>query len=271
LAPPKSSSLQRRVVSALVILPICVAAVWYGGWAYAALLAVISAAMCWEWAGICGAHDNAIQGTMIIAAIAAPLGLQIYGFPAVAGAVAVGSAVVLVLALAKRASNRWILLAGLPYVVFGIVSSGWLRGDDQTGLWTVLWLVAVVVATDIGAYFTGRAIGGPKLAPSISPNKTWSGLLGGMACAGAAGWVMGNAVADGATLLLVGVSVLLAVVAQFGDLIESKLKRHFDVKDASQLIPGHGGFLDRFDGYLTVMPAAALITVSVGESPITWQ
>jgi phosphatidate cytidylyltransferase len=271
LATPKSSSLQRRVVSALVIMPICVAAVWYGDWAYAVLLAVISAAMCWEWARICGAHDTAIQGTMIVAAVAAPLGLQIYGFPVVAGAVVAGSVVVLVLALAKRASNRWILLAGLPYVVFGIVSSGWLRGGDQTGLWTVLWLVAVVVATDVGAYFTGRAIGGPKLAPSISPNKTWSGLLGGMACAGAVGWVMGNAVADGATFLLVGVSVLLAAVAQFGDLIESKLKRHFDVKDASQLIPGHGGFLDRFDGYLTVMPSAAIITVLVGESPITWQ
>ncbi len=271
LAPPKSNNLLQRFVSAAVILPICIAVVWYGGWAFAVLLAVISAAMCWEWAGVCGADNRAIQGTMVAAAVAAPMGLQIYGFPAVAGAVAVGSAVVLILAMAKRAPNRWILIAGLPYVVFGIVSSGWLRGDDSTGLWTVLWLVAVVVATDVGAYFTGRAVGGPKLAPSVSPNKTWSGLLGGMACAGAAGWAMGNTVADGGTLLLVGVSMLLAVVAQFGDLIESKLKRHFDVKDASHLIPGHGGFLDRFDGYLTVMPAAALITVSVGESPITWQ
>lgn len=271
MVPPKSSGLQRRVLSALVILPICVAAVWYGGWAFAVLLAVISAAMCWEWAGICGAPGKSIHGTMIVAAVVAPLGLQVYGFPAVAVAVAAGAAVVLILALSKRAPNRWTLLAGLPYVVFGIVSSGWLRGDDHTGLWTVLWLVAVVVATDVGAYFTGRRFGGPKLAPAISPNKTWSGLLGGMACAGVAGWVMGNAVAGGASLLLVGASVLLAVVAQFGDLIESKLKRHFDVKDASQLIPGHGGFLDRFDGYLTVMPAAALITASVGESPISWQ
>ena len=119
----------------------------------------------------------------------------------------------------------------------------------------MLWLFAVVWATDIGAYAAGRTIGGPKLAPAISPNKTWSGLAGGVALAAAVGaiaaWIQGAV----DVVLLAAVSGVLAVVAQGGDLLESRLKRRVGAKDSSNLIPGHGGFLDRFDGIL----AAALV------------
>jgi phosphatidate cytidylyltransferase len=111
---------------------------------------------------------------------------------------------------------------------------------------------------------------GPKLAPRISPNKTWSGLIGGMLCAGVTGAVTASIVGSNLVTLAAG-SVALAVISQAGDLLESALKRHFNVKDASGLIPGHGGFLDRFDGYLTAMPAAALMSALAGGSPVSWQ
>ena len=129
----------------------------------------------------------------------------------------------------------------------------------------VFWLLAVVWATDIGAYFAGRGIGGPKLAPSISPNKTWAGLIGGALSAGLVGTLAAGLTDSDATLLVVG-GMILAVVAQGGDLLESWCKRHFGVKDSSHIIPGHGGILDRVDGLLAVLPVVFLYYWVVGAS-----
>lgn len=269
-ARPEGNSLGLRLLSAMVLLPICVAATWLGSWWFVLLLAGIGGAMCWEWAGICAPGRKEASSVMLAAGIVAPLPLIPYGFPAVVAAAAAGVAVLAAVGMLRGLPNRLVLAAGLPYVVLGLASAAWLRNDPNGGAASVLWVVASVVATDVGAYFAGRALKGPKLAPGISPNKTWSGLVGGMLCAGIAGALAG-AMAGAPALPLALASVALAAIAQCGDLIESKLKRSFHVKDASRLIPGHGGFLDRFDGYLTALPAAALMSALAGGNPLTWQ
>lgn len=266
----KANSLRLRVASAMVMLPLAILAVWLGSWWFAVFLAAICMAMCWEWAHICSPRYVEVGGVMLAAGAAGPLLLPAFGFSAVLWVVAAGLALLLVLAVAGRVENRAICIAGLPYVVIGISCIGLIRADPAAGLATVVWAAASVVATDVGAYFVGRNVGGPKLAPHLSPNKTWSGLIGGMLCAAIIG-VVAALIVDAAWTSLAVSSAILALIAQGGDLIESALKRHFNLKDASQLIPGHGGFLDRFDGYLTAMPAAALMSAISGGSPVTWQ
>ena len=270
-APPDGAALQRRFVSALVILPLAGGAIWFGSWIFALLLAGIGAAMCWELAQISGADDLAAQGAAIAVALVAPFAQLVFGFDGVFAAVGIGAAVLAPKLFARGIPGVWIVLPGFAYVVIGVNAAGWIRADDDVGLATVLWLVGLVIVTDVGAYFTGRSIGGPKLAPDISPNKTWSGLGGGMLCAAAVGLLVAVSGTDASPAAIIIASLLLSVISQVGDLIESKLKRYFNVKDASRLIPGHGGFLDRFDGYLTVMPAAALASAAGGGSPISWQ
>lgn len=266
----KANSLRLRVASAMVMLPLAILAVWLGSWWFAVFLAAICAPMCWEWAQICSSRYTEVGIVMLAAGAAGPLLLPPFGFVAVLWVIAAALLLLLILAVAGRMDNRMICIAGLPYVVIGISCIGLIRTDPAAGLATVLWAAASVVATDVGAYFVGRNVGGPKMAPRLSPNKTWSGLIGGMLCAAVVG-VVTALVVGAAWQSLAVCSAILAVIAQGGDLIESALKRHFNVKDASQLIPGHGGFLDRFDGYLTAMPAAALMSAISGGSPVTWQ
>ncbi len=150
------------------------------------------------------------------------------------------------------------------YSLAALVSLLWLRHQPGLGRETVLWIIVCVWVTDIGAYFIGTLVGGAKLAPTISPGKTWSGLIGGMifaaiASAGA-GWAFG--VGDTATLVMAGAA--LAAVAQAGDLLESGAKRRAGVKDSGRLIPGHGGLLDRIDGFIAALVAVGLVRLIVG-------
>jgi phosphatidate cytidylyltransferase len=266
----KASSLRLRLLSTAVLLPVAVASVYFGGWWFAAFLALVCAAMCWEWSRLCSPGRAEVQVVMATAGAAAPLLSYQYGFVAVLWCVGAAMVVLICLALARRVANPIVCIAGVPYVALSLSCAGWLRADAEAGLTTVLWVVSSVVATDVGAYFVGRNVGGPKLAPRISPNKTWSGLIGGLVGAGIMGAVTGFLVGGAVTPLVVG-SIALAVISQGGDLIESGLKRKFNAKDSSNLIPGHGGFLDRFDGYLTALPAAALMSALSGGSPVTWQ
>ena len=169
-----------------------------------------------------------------------------------------------------RGRLRW-LAAGIPYMGLAIAAAIWLRFDPSAGRANLLFLVLVVWASDIGAYLAGRLIGGARLAPRISPGKTWSGAAGGLAAAVAVGCAAWGAVPVPAPwwrAALVGGGIGLA--AQIGDLLESALKRRFGVKDSGRLIPGHGGLLDRLDGFLTAAPVAALLALLLGRGVVLW-
>ena len=151
-------------------------------------------------------------------------------------------------------------LLAIAYTLAAIVALMWLRHQPGDGRETILWIVACIWATDIGAYVVGRATGGAKLAPRISPGKTWSGLFGGMAWAAVASSAVAYAFGLGDTITLAAIGAGLAVVGQIGDILESAAKRQAGVKDSSGLLPGHGGVFDRIDALLPVLPVAALVS-----------
>jgi len=162
--------------------------------------------------------------------------------------------------------------AGVAYVLLAGVALLWLRADPVAGRADVLFLLLVVWAGDIGAYLVGRWVGGPRLAPRISPGKTWSGSLGGLLAAIAVGVLTAHLTSEALTIwrsaLIAG---LLGVVAQAGDLLESYVKRRLQVKDSGHLIPGHGGLFDRLDGVLAAAPMAALLALTLGRGVVLWQ
>jgi len=147
---------------------------------------------------------------------------------------------------------------GLVYGIAALLAMLWLRHQPALGRETVLWLTACVWSTDIAAYFVGSSVGGAKLAPQISPGKTWSGLIGAIVVTALASTAFGVAVGEGQPLMLGVVGAILAVVGQMGDLLKSSAKRRAGVKDSGRLIPGHGGLLDRFDGFMAVLLVVAL-------------
>lgn len=250
----------QRVVSAAVMLPIAVAAVWLGGWAFAGLVIVAGALMAWEWSRMVyaepwGVEMYGLAGAVIVSGIAAMVGPVVYalGFAAAFWAGSV------IFAAVRHRDLAW-RLAAIPYICLPIIALIELRRDPELGLAAILWLFCVIWATDICAYFTGRTLGGPKLAPRASPNKTWSGLIGGVAGAAAVGAATAQFLGQGDAYALAAFSGLLAAAGQSGDIAESAIKRRFGVKDSSNLIPGHGGIMDRVDGLV----AAAVVTVAVG-------
>lgn len=163
----------------------------------------------------------------------------------------------------------WWMLLGCVYIAVPTAAMIWLRGDDIPGMTTIIWLFFVVWGADTGAYLTGRAIGGPKLAPSISPKKTWAGFIGGISIASLIS-VGFHFHAPGDIVILAIIGFLVALASQLGDLLESMMKRHFGVKDSSNLIPGHGGVLDRVDGLVIGAVALAAILLIFGQGVMPW-
>ncbi len=246
-----------RVVSGIVLAAAVIAITLAGQLPVAMLMAVIGGVVAWEWGRIVrgtdadvvmAAHAGTVIAAVVLAYTALP-GLAVL-------AIAIGMILVALLSFGRHS----ILSAtGVAYAAMPAVALIWLRSDEPLGATAVLFVIVVVAAADTLAYFTGRLLGGPKLWPRISPNKTWAGFGGavmGGAIAGAltAWWIAG---ASTAWLVLLGAG--MAVIAQAGDLAESALKRKFGAKDASALIPGHGGFMDRIDGLVTAAVAAAII------------
>jgi phosphatidate cytidylyltransferase len=271
LAPANSRKLLWRIVSALVLAPPVLAAVWFG-LPWVALLALLAVAgMAWEWGRLCGRGRFATVGSLVLVTGVSSVFVIFFGVqPAwlsVAVAVAGAGAVAVAAAQTREAEPLWAGL-GTAWLTLGAASFLWLAARPG-GRDTALWLLGVVWATDIGAYVVGRAVGGPRLAPRISPHKTWAGLIGGVASAAVVALVAAR-LRGASAPLLVGASIALAVVAQLGDLAESLAKRHFGVKDSSGLIPGHGGLLDRLDGLIAAAMAAAALTLAAGEAPLAW-
>jgi len=286
--PPRRAlrTLQLRVLSSLVLAPIAIGAVWFG-WPWLPLLTAAAAAvMAWEWDRLCRTERS---GTVALAAMQPHiLGLQPSGLvlvvvvlaAVIAAAVAAtgigiglsvaGAAAVFIVAGREPDALPTWLASGALWIALPCVLLLWLAHRDGSGPTTLLWLLAIVWATDIGAYGFGSQLGGPRLAPRWSPRKTWAGLLGGIFCAALVGWATARLLGESAVLPLVMLSAGLAIVGQFGDLAESVAKRRFGVKDSSDLIAGHGGLLDRLDGLLAVVPAVALVTAVRGGSVLSW-
>jgi len=270
--------LSLRIVSALALAPLPLIAIWFGG-AWLALLTISAATvMAWEWGRLCrgGLGRDFVPGGVEIALAAiiiAAVAIAAVGAAAIAIGLSVFGAGIVFWAARQRPGGQpvWTAL-GVPWVAVPCICFLWLGRDAAGGRTILLWLLAVVWATDIGAYAVGRGVGGPRLAPRWSPRKTWAGLAGGILSAGLAGAAMALALRASSVLPLVVVSAGLAVVAQFGDLAESLAKRRFGVKDTSGLIPGHGGLFDRLDGLLAVIPVVALMTLVGGQGMfLPWQ
>jgi len=262
--PPWLHDLSARTVSAMVLAGLAVALLYAGPTPFAGLVVVCALLMCWEWGRI--VRDTAVVDAPLLvhaAAVAVAAVLAAKGSVAVAlVTVAIGTGLVWLLCFGF---NERLCALGVPYVGVPAVALLWLRTDEPYGFRAVLFVLLIVAAGDTFAYFGGRRIGGPKLWPSISPNKTWSGLLTGVTASAIAGAVFAAFIreAEPATLALTG--LVLGLVAQAGDLAESALKRKFGVKDASSLIPGHGGFLDRLDGAVSAATVAALFALLVNR------
>ncbi len=255
-----TSNLRLRIVSAVVMAAIALALTWLGGLPFRVLAVLAGLAIYLEWAQLSGVSARRPYWTVCLAALAVPLLLIVFGTTPPVTLAAVGLAFVIVLAAGGFAGqSRWGAF-GLLYAALPPFAMAGIRGDTWAGFVAIIFLFAVVWATDIFAYFIGRAIGGPKLAPAISPGKTWSGAIGGAVCGILAGVAVASAFRLDSIVALAIISLVLSVVSQVGDLFESWIKRRFGAKDSSSFIPGHGGLMDRLDGLV----AAALALYVIG-------
>lgn len=258
--------LRKRVLSAALLAPLALACLWLGGWWWTALLALAAAGLAMEWVRLCGGRLASPAGLVLLVAVLAA-GAAAAGERELLGFGLIAAGFVLTWGLGGRAG----LAAGIPYLGFAMVALAWLRGAGEAGRDNVFFLLLVVWASDIGAYAAGRLVGGPKLAPRVSPSKTWSGATGGLFAAMAVGAAAALALHAAGPVRAAVVAGGIGVAAQLGDLLESALKRHYGVKDSGRLIPGHGGLLDRLDGVLIAAPVAALLAVAAGPGVVLWQ
>jgi phosphatidate cytidylyltransferase len=254
VAAEGSRNLLMRVTAALVLAPIAIAIAYTGGWPWTLLVTLAAIGLYLEWLAIVGA----VRQTRVVALGVA--GLAITGLCLAFGAIdtslvpmAMGLAGVALFSTERR---NW-TVTGFGYAAAAQMASVLVRVDQVCGFVALILILLVVWVTDIGGYFAGRGIGGPKLWPRVSPNKTWAGAIGGFAASlvvavGFARLELGKM----GPLLLLGAA--LSMASQLGDLFESGVKRRFGVKDSSQVIPGHGGLLDRLDGFVAAVVLAAI-------------
>jgi phosphatidate cytidylyltransferase len=248
---PASSNLVMRIIAALVLAPLAIALAYAGGWLWAFLVTLVSIGLFVEWLIVVGAGQVVLTalGTIVLAL----MGFCV-AFGALKAAVVIGAAGGVVIMVLAKDSFVW-AGAGFAYAAAALLASILVRQDPKNGFAALMFVLLVVWASDIGGYFAGRGIGGPKLWPRVSPKKTWAGALGGFVASLA---VAGGFAAAGLgkAVPLLSVSALLSVVSQLGDLFESAVKRRFGVKDSSHLIPGHGGLMDRLDGLVAAILVA---------------
>jgi phosphatidate cytidylyltransferase len=249
-----SRNLVMRVIAALILAPLAIAIAYAGGWLWILLVTLAVIGLYVEWLTIVGlAREMPVVGSGIAALSVAGLCLAIGRIDAASGVLAIGLAAV---ALLTRERRNW-TAAGFFYAAAAEMASVLVRLDSVKGFVALIFVLLIVWVTDIGGYFAGRGIGGPKLWPRVSPKKTWAGAAGGFAAslAVAFGFAAFDLGKTGALLLL---GAVLSVVSQLGDLFESAVKRRFGVKDSSHVIPGHGGLLDRLDGFVAAIIVAAI-------------
>lgn len=263
-----------RVVSSLVLAPLAFGAAYAGGLVFLAFWTIAALIVLWEWDALVCTHDRYTVFTIGSVAIIGT-GLLWAIDRSVPALVLISLGLFGVASLAARIRRSWCVI-GLLYTGILLIAPVVLREDQTHGFFAILFLFAVVWTTDITAYLVGRALGGPKLIPQVSPNKTWAGALGGLIGGVVGGVAVAKfiAIENLATIGLIACG--LSIVSQIGDMIESAIKRQFNAKDTSWLIPGHGGLMDRLDGFLTASAMAVLIGllhggfVAPGRGLLVW-
>jgi phosphatidate cytidylyltransferase len=256
------ADLGQRVLSALVLVALAATDLWLGGLAVILGVGVLASLMVWEYRRMVAGSRGGIDQIMMISVATAFLTVLVAGNVSLLSGILVLMAGTSIVALLDQPRAAW-MMGGLFYIITAMAYLVHLRlrsGEtDEAGLLTVVWIIGVVVAADIAAYFVGRLVGGPKLWPRVSPGKTWSGAVGGLVAASLAG--AGFALYAGQAVVPVAVlSLAIGIAAQAGDLLESAVKRHYGVKDSGRLIPGHGGVLDRLDAL-----SGALVFIALFE------
>lgn len=245
------SDLTSRVLSAAVLVAIGAIEVWLGGLWFEVFIAAACGLMTWELVRMIDPESQGVAVQLgVLTAFAVILSYHLpalYTLPVVLAPALVGMGQISRSKPLYGMFAVWIVAAGL----------GFISIRENSGFGWMVWLIAVVVATDVAGYFVGKMVGGPKFWPKVSPKKTWSGTAGGWAAAACVGIVFASHAGFGFAFVVV--SVLASMASQAGDIIESAIKRKFGVKDSSNLIPGHGGFLDRFDG---MMGAAVFVLIA---------
>ena len=251
-----------RIASSLVLAPVAIAVAYVGGYIFIAFWAIAAILVLWEWDTLVCAHDrNAVLGTGAVTLAGAGLALAFDGVGIAIAFICLG--VLGFAALTSRVRRLW-CSAGFGYAAALLFAPVLLRGDASFGFAAILFLFVIVWLTDITAYFVGRAVGGPKLMPRVSPNKTWSGAIGGTIAGVVGGVIVARQAGVAGLAAAAVVAFVLSVVSQAGDLAESAIKRQFSAKDASQIIPGHGGLMDRLDGFVAAAAVGALIGLCHG-------
>lgn len=258
---PAQRNLVRRVAAAAVLIPLTLLAVWAGGWIWLGVATLVAFGLYIEWLDVVGARTPLATAAGLAGLFGVAVGL---GLGRVGASYVLGALVLAIVALAVSPKRGWCLL-GFAYALGALLASVVLRGESSAGLAAVLLVLLVVWLSDTGGYVAGRSIGGPKLAPRISPNKTWAGAAGGFAGALLVAALFA-ATGQGSLIPLLAVAAVLSVASQCGDLFESAVKRRFGVKDSGRLIPGHGGLLDRLDGFVAAVMLAAIIGLARGGS-----
>jgi len=255
-----SHNLAMRVAAALVLAPLAIATAYAGGWLWTALVTLAAIGLYLEWLTVVGTARE------ISVTVSGSAALAIAGWYLAAGRINVSFAVLAlgfaVVSLLSSEQRRW-TAAGFLYAAAAQTASVLVRLDQAEGLVALIFVLLVVWVTDIGGYFAGRGIGGPKLWPAVSPKKTWAGAGGGFAgsLVIAAGFA---AFGFGKPLPLLVLAAILSIASQLGDLFESAVKRRFGVKDSSHIIPGHGGLMDRLDGFVAAVVLASIFGISRG-------
>lgn len=271
VASRATECLKLRVISAGVLLPVALGTAYLGGWPFAVFILIASLLAVREWDRLCGGSGNdTITLTHAVVVVGAVVLAGYNAFTDAVELIGAGAILVAVVALINRRRVLWPFI-GVVYIAAPATACIYLRADAEIGRALIMWLFIVVWTTDVGAFLAGRAIGGPKLAPHISPGKTWAGVIGGIGAATIAGvvtaWVGG--LAPSVVFALLGVA--LAIAAQLGDLAESWIKRNFHAKHSGTLIPGHGGVLDRVDGLVFAAPALAGVALLTQGGAQLWR
>jgi phosphatidate cytidylyltransferase len=268
LSPPGDSEVRQRrswadlgprLVSALVLLAVTALTLYLGGYVFAAVVGAVFAGVYREWEQMVARAKLSVAGMVMIGLVAAS-GL-IYPLAGPLGTAAITGIAIVVAIVFGGAGTLW-RIAGLVFVGLVLVAVLAMRGTTYEGIEAGIYLGTVVWMTDSAAFFAGRQIGGEKLAPDISPSKTWSGALGGLALGTAAGTLVWAFVSPSAWWIGAILSALLSILSQLGDLSESAVKRHFRIKDSGDIIPGHGGLMDRLDS----LTFAVLLLFCIGLS-----